>query len=103
VRDRAVLARLVEGGRLENVYRLQIMNATETSQRYRIAVEGLPGLVVASDTDVTVAATEARWVVVRLQAPYDAAPPGSHAIAFLVTRQEGSESVREKSVFIVPQ
>ena len=37
VRDRAVLARLVEGGRLENVYRLQIMNATETSQRYRIA------------------------------------------------------------------
>lgn len=103
VRDRAVLARLVEGGRLENVYRLQIMNATETSQRYRIAVEGMPGLVVASDTDVIVAATESRWVVVRLQAPYDAAPPGSHAIAFLVTRTEGSESVREKSVFIVPQ
>jgi polyferredoxin len=29
VRDRGSLARIVEGGRLENVYRLQIMNATE--------------------------------------------------------------------------
>lgn len=30
VRDRAALSRIVAGGKLENVYRLQIMNATET-------------------------------------------------------------------------
>jgi polyferredoxin len=29
VRDRAALSRIVAGGKLENVYRLQIMNATE--------------------------------------------------------------------------
>ena len=35
----------VEAGRIENVYRLQIMNATEsTPQRFRFAVDGLAGL-----------------------------------------------------------
>lgn len=103
VRDRAVLARLVEGGKLENVYRLQIMNATESAQRYRIGVEGLAGLAVASETDVAIAPTESHWVVVRLQAPYDAAQPGSHTIAFVIERVDGADQVREKSVFIIPQ
>jgi hypothetical protein len=31
IRDRGALARMVEQGRIENVYRLQIMNATELS------------------------------------------------------------------------
>ena len=42
VRDRAALSRIVAGGKLENVYRLQIMNATEQPQRYRISATG-PG------------------------------------------------------------
>ena len=33
VRDRGALARMVEDGRVENVYRLQLMNATEQPQR----------------------------------------------------------------------
>jgi polyferredoxin len=32
IRDRAALSRIVAGGKLENVYRLQIMNATESEQ-----------------------------------------------------------------------
>ena len=43
MRDRGALARLVDDGRIENVYRLQLMNATEQPQRYRIAVQGLAG------------------------------------------------------------
>ena len=39
VRDRGALARLVDDGRIENVYRLQVMNATEMPQRFRIEVE----------------------------------------------------------------
>ena len=104
VRDRGMLARMVEGGRIENVYRLQIMNATESEQDFDIAVEGLPGLVLASDNSVvSIASTQARWVAVRLQAPYDAASPGSHPIHFLVTGRHGVGHVAEKSVFIVPQ
>ena len=44
VRDRGVMARQVEDGWLENVYRLQIMNAAEQTRTYRITAEGLPGL-----------------------------------------------------------
>jgi cytochrome c oxidase accessory protein FixG len=47
VRDRAALSRIVAGGMLENVYRLQIMNATEKTQSYRIGASGLEGLKVA--------------------------------------------------------
>lgn len=103
VRDRGVLARLVDGGRVENVYRLQIMNATESNQQFTIAVEGLPGLAIASEHDVAIESTQARWVAVRVQAPYDVAPAGSHAIHFVVTGQGSTGQVAEKSVFIVPR
>jgi cytochrome c oxidase accessory protein FixG len=103
VRDRAALARIVAGGRLENVYRLQVMNATEQTQRYRIAAEGLPGLALASDAEVTVGPAESRWVPVRLQLPYGTATPGSHTIHFDIQAQGDDAHVREKSVFLVPR
>ncbi len=103
VRDRASLARIVPGGKLENVYRLQIMNATERPQRYRLAADGLPGLALASEPEVDVGAAESRWVAVRLQVPYDAAGPGSHPIHFAIGTVGGDAHVREKSVFLVPR
>jgi cytochrome c oxidase accessory protein FixG len=103
VRDRGVLARIVAGGMIENVYRLQIMNATESGQHYRIAAAGLPGLAVASEELAEVGPTESRWVAVRLQLPYEAAGPGTHTIHFEITNRDRSASVREKSVFLVPR
>lgn len=105
VRDRGVMARIVSGGMIENVYRLQVMNATETVQRYKITVAGLPGLQLASDQDslVTVNPTEARWVVIRAQLPYEAAAPGSHPIHFEIAAQDTPAHVSEKSVFLVPR
>lgn len=103
VRDRAALSRIVAGGRLENVYRLQIMNATEQPQRYRIQADGLAGLSLASDAEVQVGAAESRWVPVRLQIPYGSAAPGSHPIRFDIGTVGGDAHVREKSVFLVPR
>ncbi len=103
VRDRATLARIVAGGKIENVYRLQVMNATETAQRFRIGVSGLPGLVVASEPMLTVAATESQWVSLRLQLPYDAAQPGSHPVQFSIDAVDAGGHVVEKSVFLVPR
>ena len=103
VRDRAALSRIVAGGKLENVYRLQIMNATEEPQRYRIAAEGLAGLAVASEAEVRVGPAEARWVAVRLQIPYGSAPSGSHPIHFDIGTAAGDAHVSEKSVFLVPR
>jgi cytochrome c oxidase accessory protein FixG len=103
VRDRAALARLVPGGKLENVYRLQVMNATEQAQRLRVSAAGLPGLVLASDAEVDVAPAQSRWVAVRLQVPDGSSPPGSHAIHFDIGDASGAVHVREKSVFVVPR
>jgi cytochrome c oxidase accessory protein FixG len=103
VRDRAALSRIVEGGKLENVYRLQVMNATERKQDYRIAAEGLAGLEVASESEVEVGPAESRWVAVRLRIPYGSAEPGSHAIRFIVSAEHGDAHVSEKSAFLVPR
>ena len=103
VRDRAALSRIVAGGKLENVYRLQVMNATETTQRYAISARGLPGLDIASDREVTVGPAESRWVPVRLQIPYGSAAPGSHPVTFEIGAIGASAHVSEKAAFLVPR
>ncbi len=103
VRDRGVVARLVAGGNYENVYRLQIMNATESDQQFKISATGLPGLTLTSDSEAEVAATQSRWVAVRLRLPVNAAPAGSHAIVFEIDSLNGAGHVTEKSVFTVPR
>ena len=102
VRDRGVTARPVAGGKIENVYRLQLMNATEKQQRYKITVNGLPGLQISSETVLAVESTQARWVPVRVQAPFDAAAPGSHPIHFEIDALDSSGHLSEKSVFLFP-
>ena len=111
VRDRATMARIVSGGKIENVYRLQIMNAAEETLSFHLQVDGLPGLLLASESEVQVNATESRWVSVQLQVPYDAAPSGAHPIQFHIeARKPGGASndalvghLREKTVFLMPR
>jgi polyferredoxin len=103
VRDRGALSRIVAGGKLENVYRLQIMNATEKAQRYAISVQGLGGLEIASETEITVGPAESRWMPVRLQIPYGGAAPGSHPVQFSVAAIGADAHVSEKSAFLVPR
>ena len=103
VRDRASLSRIVAGGKLENTYRLQIMNATEATQRYRISAQGLTGLEVVSEPEFEIAAAESRWVVVRLQIPYGSAASGSHTVHFSIAAVDSDARVDEKAVFLVPR
>jgi polyferredoxin len=111
VRDRGALARIAEEGRIENVYRIQLMNATELHQHVRIAVEGLPEASIAGAPDIELAPTEARWVPLSVQIPPGAAGalgPGAHAMAFRIVSREGdaaaaSGSFTEKSTFVVPR
>ena len=107
VRDRAALARIVAGGQIENVYRLQIMNAAEVPLHFKLTVQGLPNLRIVTEPEVQVPATESRWVSVRLQLPYEEAPPGAHPIHFqILSFEEGRRlvgEIQEKSVFLVPR
>jgi cytochrome c oxidase accessory protein FixG len=107
VRDRNSLARIVDEGRIENVYRLQLMNATETTQRYRVKVEGLKGARIDGPVEVQVESAQARWFPVAVQIPYEAARkagPGVHPIHFEVERlSEDKAEVTEKSTFVIPR
>ncbi|HSV51961.1 MAG TPA: cytochrome c oxidase accessory protein CcoG [Burkholderiaceae bacterium] len=103
VRDRTALSRIVAGGQLENVYRLQLMNATEMPQSYRISAHGLPGMALASEPVVAVGPAESRWVAVRLRIPYGTVASGSHPVHFEVGSVQGDAHVSEKSVFLVPR
>ena len=103
VRDRGVMARVVDDGKTENVYRLQVMNATEANQRYKITVNGLPGLLITSEDTVKVDSTQARTVPVRVQAPFGAAHPGSHEIHFEIESLDSPGKLIEKSTFMVPK
>lgn len=107
VRDRATMARMVSGGKIENVYRLQFMNAAEQTLSFELQVDGLPGLALVTEPQLEVGATESRWVSVRLQLPYDAAPAGAHPIHFRIeSRSTDGQSVgrlSEKTMFLVPR
>jgi len=108
VRDRGTLARMVGEGHIENVYRLQVMNATESVQRYRVTVLGLDDATVASRPDFEVGPAEARWLPVSVHIGPETARrlgPGAHALTFAIERLDDAEapaSVREKSTFVVP-
>ena len=111
VRDRASLARIVDDGWVENVYRLQLMNATERGATYRVQVEGLVGVRVAGNAQVSVESAEARWLPVAVRVPHATAQqskPGAHPIRFRVQRISPNEEGRtaevvEKSTFVVPR
>ncbi len=109
VRDRGALARIVGEGMIENVYRLQVMNATESVQSYRVTVTGLDGATVASRPHFEVRPAEARWLPVSVQIGPEAAShlgPGAHRVVFSIERlDDGDEPARvqEKSTFVVPR
>lgn len=113
IRDRGALGREVPGGLIENVYRLQILNASEETLKLSISAEGLPELTVLSGgggkqpaIDIEVPAAANLLLPVVVQAPYDAAEAGAHPITFVTESESASgreTEVREASSFIFPR
>jgi len=109
IKDRGALARIVDEGTVENVYRLQIMNRTEVPQTYQVEASGIPGLVLAAPP-VTVAPAGIESLVVGLQLPAEAAQAlrgRSAPVVFELTmlpRGDGQAVVQhENSTFLVPR
>ncbi len=113
VKDRGALARVVEEGAVENVYRIQIMNRTEAPQTYRVAASGIDGLeVVAMPASAGPAAVTSTSVSLRLPFVVAQGLAGrSVPVMFAVTGVEptsGTSADRsaiqfEKSTFFVPR
>jgi cytochrome c oxidase accessory protein FixG len=102
IRDRAALVRETADGRLENVYRLQVMNTSETPRRLSISVSGIDGMevIVKQPVEVPVASTTMVPVTVRVDPA--ATKPGSHPVRFTIQDvADASVSTTEKSVFYV--
>jgi cytochrome c oxidase accessory protein FixG len=111
VRDRTSLARIVDEGRIENVYRLQIMNASELTQRYHVEVTGLENAQVVGTTDVEIGPAAARWMPLTVQVPPDSARvagSGAHRVDFQITQLPADPGAArwqhsEHTTFIVPR
>jgi polyferredoxin len=106
IRDRTSLAREVDG-RIENVYRLQVMNTEERARRVTLAVEGpaaLGALEILAPTPLDVAPAQALTVPVRVRAE-PSGKRGSQPIEFVITSsdpQARAFAIREKSRFLMP-
>jgi cytochrome c oxidase accessory protein FixG len=103
MRDNGVMSRLMPGGFVENVYRLQVSNATETPEIYRISVSGLKGLSVASRKEFKVDPASSRTFSVSLQILDGTAKSGSHKIMFQIDALGKPEHVTERSIFYIAQ
>lgn len=107
LRDRSVMARYTNDGNIENVYNLKLENETEVARDYELKVTGLPALAVHfSDNNSqqlkALKPFEKRNVIVEIQVPEGETRAGSHKIFFELTDIEAKETIKEKSVFIVP-
>jgi cytochrome c oxidase accessory protein FixG len=101
IRDRGALAREAEDGRIENTYRLQVMNTAEQPHKYVISVEGLEGLQIASAPGFELAGATTQSVIVRLRAAPEAIKPGSNKITLKIASvDDPSIQVNEKTVFL---
>jgi cytochrome c oxidase accessory protein FixG len=104
IRDRGSMGREVDGGRIENVYRLQLMNTAERAHLFHIQVAGIPTAAIVDEDVVELSGASARAVPVRVRVDHGAARTGSNALAFTVTAEDDPAlHVTEKAVFIVPR
>jgi cytochrome c oxidase accessory protein FixG len=112
IRDRGVMARVVDDGVVENVYRVHVMNGTENTQRYRFDVaaeHGIYGMRVDNTETVTLGPAENRDVTVRVRLAGDVAAGLTGQIlpinmGIVQLGANGADvRVLERSTFIVPR
>ena len=114
MRDRGALAREVDGVRIENIYRIQIMNASENNMNVQVKATGLDDLKILNSqgqvvTEIEVGPASNLLIPVKVSTTVGAHEPGNYPIHFDVIGQEmsGNEMITrtrdEKSSFIVPR
>ena len=114
MRDRGALAREVEGIRIENIYRIQIMNASEHSMVVQVTATGLDNLKILNSqgkeiTAIDVGPASNQLLPLKVSTTIGQNSPGNYPIYFGVTAQEivGNQSITrvrdEKSSFIIPR
>lgn len=103
IRDRSILAREADDGRIENVYNLKIMNTTEEPKRYALSVEGIAGMEIVGERIVEVASAENHEVTVVVRVPAESGKAGANTIYFdIKAMNHDGIAVHEKATFLMP-
>ena len=115
MRDRGALAREIEGTKIENIYRLQIMNASENVMQVKVVAKGLPDIQVLDSqgqlvNQLSVSPASNLLLPVKVRVGIEDVQKGAHPIHFEIRAEEvgahASGAMRErieKSSFIVPR
>ena len=104
LRDRGALSREVKNGVIENVYRLSLINSSETERTFSVEVEGLPGIRIDTETTVVMEPASNKMVPVRVRAEPDSGEAGSNRIEFVVTADDDATVVqRARTSFFLPE
>jgi cytochrome c oxidase accessory protein FixG len=114
MRDRGALAREVDGVRIENIYRIQIMNASEHPMKVHVKATGLDDLRILNSQgkeiqDIDVAPASNQLLPIKVSTAIGQNMAGNYPIHFDVVAQEisGGEIISrtrdEKSTFIIPR
>ncbi|MEW6676644.1 MAG: cytochrome c oxidase accessory protein CcoG [Pseudomonadota bacterium] len=101
IRDRLTLSREAEDGRIENIYRLQIINMDGLPHRYTIQATGIEGLTVHSGSQVEIPALGTTNVNVSLRADRLKLDRPSYPVVFTIQAEDAPDIRREaKSSFL---
>jgi cytochrome c oxidase accessory protein FixG len=107
IRDRGAMSREVEGGLIENVYRLHLMNTQEKSQRLTVHATGVEGLqIVGLALPLEIASAASKTIALNVRVDPVKLPKGTTPIEFQIVAvdAQGNESpndfvIREKATF----
>jgi cytochrome c oxidase accessory protein FixG len=103
IRDRMTLAREVEGGVIENVFRLQVMNVSELDQKYIVTVSGLDKIELVGEPQIELSSASNKNITYQVRVPPESAGKGSHTIYFDVKSKLNEKvAVHEKAIFLMP-
>lgn len=103
IRDRSILAREAEDGRIENVYTLKVMNTTEAPRRYQLSAQGLEGATLIGESVVDVGSAENKEITVVVRVPPESGKAGANPIYFDIKAEDDAHvAVHEKASFLMP-
>ena len=104
IRDRNVLYRVTDEGLIENVYTLKILNKHDMPHRFRVEVEGLPGVYVDADTGQEIASGSVADVTTRIQIdPVDLASPSTKLLFRVTAEDDESITNEDEARFLKPR
>jgi len=98
------LGREVDEGMIQNSYRLQLINSSETTRTFVVEVSGIESVFVLGQAVFEVGPTGVRMVPITVRTPPGQGRPGSNPIRFTLRAQDDpSVSDSAKATFFIPR